>query len=279
MPKPWRLHIVFAPPDRIFAQALRGHLKTLVQQQLIDVTDSEIVPLGQALGEVLAARVWEAAVVIMLVSVHLLDTSFWETDLQPLLKRGQKEQVHVVPVLLRPVHLVGSPLDGIAVWPPNGLPVEAWVSQDAAWSELVGILQTRLPPPQASGFDASGAGTELSLADYDVGTEAFKAQPGAASNRLSPFPIRNLDAGQRHQLWRTLSLLISDAAFVHKLALKLNQGPLPANEPTDVLWQELLRRMHNENHDIAPLLNIAHRLAPGEPLWTQLARSGVRNEG
>lgn len=251
MDKPWPVNIIFAPADRPYAHALRRHLATLLQQRRLTITDRDLVPPGAVLKKALTAQLHAAKIVILLVSVDLINDPFMEEDLPDLLERRLRGEVQVVPLLVRSVFLSGTPLEDLAFLPRSGLPLNALSSQDEALTEVVGHLR-------------------------ELVTTCPSIEEVAAPEPLVPCPVRMLDQGQIFQLWQTLCRLIPSRASIERYAKNLQLGDLPENEPVEVLWKEVLRRLKNVDGDVAPLIAAGQRLAVADPLWPQLIASAQR---
>ncbi|HEY1353538.1 MAG TPA: FxSxx-COOH system tetratricopeptide repeat protein [Ktedonobacteraceae bacterium] len=111
--------------DTCLFHRLRKHLSNLRQQQLINAVDS-----AHCSSEQLARSLIDAAqVVVLLISADYLDLDRCaQVEMTRALERHRSEGLHLVPVLLSPTELQGSPLEQFTFLPADNRPVSARAS-------------------------------------------------------------------------------------------------------------------------------------------------------
>jgi uncharacterized protein YjbI with pentapeptide repeats len=142
-PRPCRLFLIHARPDRDLAAALVGHLQPLVLQKLVDSFDETSLQAGDDADELLFAHLDSADAILVLVSADLFQEGPWYNQLDRAMAR-QKNGVPVIPVLVRPVSWKGTVLSDLKPLPEDGIPVTVWPNRDQAWFSVVEGLRRAL---------------------------------------------------------------------------------------------------------------------------------------
>lgn len=137
--RPCRLLLHHSSKDQTYAVELRKHL-TLLQQQGLVATDAEILP-GVDLAAEWNARLYEADVVLTLISADYFVSAACQAQLRQALDRRRQGGLRIVPVLLRPMNWQDSPLAGLSPLPEDGQPITATADHDSAWQAVVNGLR------------------------------------------------------------------------------------------------------------------------------------------
>lgn len=125
-----------APKDEPLLAELKTHLSAL-QQQGLEMWDAGRILAGEAREEALSRRLEEADLVLLLISADFLASETCQAQLQRAMERHHAGDAHVVPILVRPVDVRDTPLEGLTFLPTNGRPVKSWKDTDDAWLEVV----------------------------------------------------------------------------------------------------------------------------------------------
>lgn len=137
------LYYCYAREDNTLRAELEKHLVPLKLQ-------GQITSWHQ--GEVLAGGEWQqenshylntADVILLLASSDLFKSNNVSKEvLTQALARHKREDTLLIPILLRPVDLEGSPISDLKVLPSNGVPITKWRNRDEAFLDIVkGIRQ------------------------------------------------------------------------------------------------------------------------------------------
>lgn len=122
---------MYAAEDEALREELVAHLSSMIGSGLV-----------QVVGPRAAGR---AEIIVLLLSAYLLRRDVHFTGaLGRVMARHQAGTAWLVPVLVRPVDLDGSPLQRLAALPALGRPVKSWADRDRAWQQVIGGLRTVL---------------------------------------------------------------------------------------------------------------------------------------
>lgn len=132
----------YASEDAELFQGLLAHLKPLLNQRTISLHHNQDVLAGNKTRQVLAQLIKAADLILLLISRHSLASDDCYYDIEAAIERHQAEETPVIPVLLRPYDLSGTPLEGIRLLPSNGKAIVDWDDHDRAFIDIVkGIRQ------------------------------------------------------------------------------------------------------------------------------------------
>ncbi|GAC1367240.1 MAG: hypothetical protein NVSMB44_32610 [Ktedonobacteraceae bacterium] len=138
-----------ARADAALADNMKKSLRSL-EWQGVRVRGKQIVPGMQDL-RLIQYEIDHAAIILLLISPDLLDSDIYNAVTQYLLTRPAIEQKRVVPILLRPVLLEGTPLAELSSLPLDGKFVTKSRNRDQAWLEIAEglkkLLQVLSPVP------------------------------------------------------------------------------------------------------------------------------------
>ncbi|HTK08851.1 MAG TPA: toll/interleukin-1 receptor domain-containing protein [Ktedonobacteraceae bacterium] len=133
---PAKVFYAYAHADERFRQELEMHLSPLRRQGLIaEWHDRQIRP-GADWKRVLDEQLNTASVILLLISPDFLASDYLGIETQRALERHSEENIHVIPILLRPVDLQRTPFAHLQILPRNSIAITSWVSQDEAFREV-----------------------------------------------------------------------------------------------------------------------------------------------
>ena len=139
-----RVFVSYSRKDERRLNELKTHLSPLQRLGLIEETwDDREIEAGQDWREKISDNLERADIVILLVSAEFIASDYcYEMEMGRALERHEKEQVPVIPVLVREASwkLIG-PLSKLNVIPRNGRPVMEWGSKDSAWRHVSEQIQ------------------------------------------------------------------------------------------------------------------------------------------
>lgn len=135
------LHLVYAaaPADTALREQLSAHLHALVQNGLISEWHAQLIPAGASMAQE-HQQAWRSAHILLLLlsADYFLSDAFNENAIQQVLERQRREQLLVIPILLRPCDWQATAVAHLQCLPRNGRPVTSWENQDEA---LLSIAQ------------------------------------------------------------------------------------------------------------------------------------------
>lgn len=130
------LYYCYDRKDRALHDALRSHLAALLQGQFTSWHAGEI-KAGMEWQKEIADHLQTAEVILLLVSAHFLTSKdIYSEETRLALARHERNKALVIPILLRPVDLEGTPLSQLSALPSNGKPVTLWSNRDQAFLDI-----------------------------------------------------------------------------------------------------------------------------------------------
>lgn len=144
-----RIACFFASADRDLADALKKHLKISIDSGKLSYWGVSDVKGGQSPRDEIQHQLKTADVLLFLTSAELFDTPGASDWIRFAAHRRQTQGTPVIPILLRPVAMAGSPLEDLKPLPEDGRPIARWAPRDEGWVEVIkGILKVIEAPPK-----------------------------------------------------------------------------------------------------------------------------------
>lgn len=125
----------YAHEDATARTELHGHLASLERGNIIRRwSDRQIGPGSAWRGEV-DSHLYRAQIFVALVSPDFMESGWCQRELSiaNIPKKNPRDNVVVLPVLVRDVSLVGSDLNETQLLPPDRVPIERWEPKDRGW--------------------------------------------------------------------------------------------------------------------------------------------------
>lgn len=140
--RPIRIYYSYSREDEIFSRELDKHLTALRRQELIQRWDNRMWAPGETPERTFNAQIETADIILLLISADFLASDFtYSAEMKHAIERHARGQARVMPILLRPVDIQGTPLAKIQCLPRNGRPISLWPNQDAAWVDVVSKIR------------------------------------------------------------------------------------------------------------------------------------------
>ncbi len=131
------LYYCYAREDKPLREELEKHLSPLkLQGQITTWHDGEI-KAGTEWQREITHYLQSADVILLLVSPDFftLEGIYLESMKQAFV-RHEREEALVIPILLRPVDIVGTTMSNLKALPENGVPVTSWHNHDEAFLDI-----------------------------------------------------------------------------------------------------------------------------------------------
>jgi len=117
---------------------LRNHLSLLERNGLIKVWEYGNVSPGTEWEQELNEYLDKAQVILLLISDSFLASNYCYTvQMQQAIKRHERKDARVIPILLRPVYWEEPPLDKLRALPDDNKPILQWKPQDEGFRNVV----------------------------------------------------------------------------------------------------------------------------------------------
>lgn len=173
-----RLVYCYAREDAHLVVELEKHLHLLKRHhRLLSWHPGEIVA-GDEQDRVIAARIAEADVIVLLLSVDFFSSSpCYEDQLQQAMERHQAGQARVVPIRLRSADYTDAAFSSLQSIPRDGVAVMAHGDRDGAWAEVarevrtaVGVASARRATQANMASEPRAASPEMQGAEATIRT-------------------------------------------------------------------------------------------------------------
>src|SRR2546429_6287493 len=132
----------YAPEDKSYLEGLQRHLKTLHYPGDIFHVDNRQVPAGADRKQAIKDYLDKASIILFLVSSHFTGSDcLLEDEVEPALSRFEAGTAHVIPILLRPVNIEGTPFKDFQCLPRDDKPVSKWPDKEQAFLSIQKDMQ------------------------------------------------------------------------------------------------------------------------------------------
>jgi internalin A len=134
---PLRVYCSYSRKDKRLLNELLIHLTTLERQGLITIWSDRDLKPAEPWEEQLREELERADIYLLLVSADYLASDFiYSVEIPQAIKRHDAGQAVVIPVILRPVDWLATPLAQFQALPQNARPLTQWPNRDAAWANV-----------------------------------------------------------------------------------------------------------------------------------------------
>ena len=138
----FNVFISYAPNDGPLLKELETHISILVEQGLITCWHDQKIGGGLEEAKEIERYIASAAIILLLISSDFFACEPCQTQMKQALKRQVKNEVRLVPILLRPSDWINTELKVLQALPFNQKPVTSWPQRDEAFLDIVqGIHQ------------------------------------------------------------------------------------------------------------------------------------------
>jgi hypothetical protein len=131
-----KIFICYAHEDEDQRQELVKHLRGLKLQGLIDVWYDRNISPGAEWEREIETHLSEAQIILLLISSDFVSSDYIQTyELERAMKKHERGEAIVVPIILRPVYWQGAPFGKLQALPTDGKPIKSasWYSSDEAF--------------------------------------------------------------------------------------------------------------------------------------------------
>ncbi len=144
--------------DKRMAGELNKHFSALKHNGIIEVWDHGSISPGTDWQQQMKSYLSKAQIILLLISSSFLDSGYcYDKLMQQAIKRHERKEARVIPVLLRPVQWKKPPLGILQPLPDYGKPISKWTDRDEAYTNVVDGIEKvveqlkikRLPDPPA----------------------------------------------------------------------------------------------------------------------------------
>lgn len=135
--EPLSVFYSYAHDDERLCRLLVQHLGSLRRQNILQGWhDRCLVPGDEWAGEI-DKHLELADIVLLLISASFVDSDYcWSIEMERALQKHEDGEAHVLPIILRPVDLEGTPFSKLQFLPKDGRPVTKWRDKHEAFTNI-----------------------------------------------------------------------------------------------------------------------------------------------
>jgi tetratricopeptide (TPR) repeat protein len=223
--QPVKIYYSYAYEDEAFLRRLNAHLTTLKRSMHVQTREKSQITPGTPFRENIRNSLDEAHIILLLISADYLNSDECLSFEVPLaMAKAERKEAVVIPIILRPVVLAGTPLETLQFLPRNGRAVSVSPHQDGVLAEIVSEIRQVVVDIQrtsARRIDWVAEGNKSVQAGrigaaLDAYEEALNQQPENISALLGKGTVlRNLGR-------------VTDALVIYEQAIRLDPLNAPA---------------------------------------------------
>jgi O-acetyl-ADP-ribose deacetylase (regulator of RNase III) len=170
------IFVSYSHADEKLRVELGKHLSVLQRQGLISAWNDRMITAGSEWAGAIDDKLNESRIILLLISSDFVHSKYcYDIELQRAMERHERREALVVPVMLRPVLLAGTPFAKLQALPKDARPATEWPSLDAAFVSVTEGLRDALQcldalqPPKQMTANITRA-SNAAIDDQDSGT-------------------------------------------------------------------------------------------------------------
>jgi hypothetical protein len=142
---PVNIFFCYAHEDEELLKKLKVALRPLQRQGLIDVWYDRDISAGAAWEHEIDKNLNTADIILLLVSPDFMNSDYsYSVEMKRALERHDRGEAQVIPIILRPVYLKGTPFSKLQALPTDEKPLTTWRNRDEAFFNIVDGIRTSL---------------------------------------------------------------------------------------------------------------------------------------
>jgi hypothetical protein len=137
------IFLCYAHEDKGMADELKKHLSLLEKERLIRTWGYHDIEPGAEWEQGMKKRLNEAQVILLLMSVDFINSpDCYDIQMPQAIRRHERQEAHVIPIILRPCSWEISPIGKLKPLPDNNKPITKWqTEEDGFYNVAAGITQ------------------------------------------------------------------------------------------------------------------------------------------
>lgn len=134
---PVKVFCSYSHLDEGLCAEFRSHLAPMERAGRIRVWYDQLIEPGQKWKDEILANLNSAEIVILLISSYFMASDFcYREEFERALEREAVGSARIVPIIVRPVTLLGTPLASIQVLPKGAEPITSFDDPHAGWAKV-----------------------------------------------------------------------------------------------------------------------------------------------
>ncbi|MEO1297906.1 MAG: toll/interleukin-1 receptor domain-containing protein [Cyanobacteria bacterium J06636_16] len=135
---PLDVFISYSHKDEDLKEELEVHLSTLTRQNKIKPWQDRTLEAGTEWDPQIKAALEAAQIILLLITPRFMASNYInDVELTRALERHRAGAARVIPIILKPVDLVGTPIAQLQALPKDAKPITRWGDQDEAFLDVV----------------------------------------------------------------------------------------------------------------------------------------------
>jgi TIR domain len=135
---PIETFICYSSSDHLFYEQLLAHLLPLQQQHILELKYSRKIGMGAEWRHNIDPGIASARLILLLISQDFISSGYTsDSEMQQALKRYERGEVSIIPILVRPALWENTPLRNLPFLPARKQPVSRSPDQDQTLQEIV----------------------------------------------------------------------------------------------------------------------------------------------
>src|SRR5947209_518006 len=131
---PVKIFCCYAHKDEVLLNQLKTHLRPLQREGLIDLWHDRNISAGTEWEKEISEHLNTAQIILLLVSPDFIDSDYcYSVEMKRAIEHHEGGDARVIPIILRPVDLQGTPFAQLLLLPKDGLPITKWRNRDEAF--------------------------------------------------------------------------------------------------------------------------------------------------
>lgn len=136
--EPLKVFISYTHKDEKYKKNLVTHLNSLIRQKYITLWYDNLIMPGDDLNEEIRAAMEESQIFLLMVSADYLESYYcFDVEVETIMKLYKSGRAAVIPVVVRPVDLKGTPFENLKSLPTDRKAVSTFSNQDTAYEDIV----------------------------------------------------------------------------------------------------------------------------------------------
>ena len=133
---PLKVFISYSHQDKLLKEHLIKHLNSMIRQKYIELWHDDMMLPGSSIDDDIFRAMSQCDIALLLISSDYLASDYFYSSEMEAFMNSRKNGKIVIPVMLRPVDLKGTPFDGLKSLPEDRKAVSSYKDQDDAMQSI-----------------------------------------------------------------------------------------------------------------------------------------------
>lgn len=138
LPRPTRIFVSYSHEDERLKNKLVTHLSILQRVRGALIWHDRDIKAGDDWSNDINTNLLTAQIILLLISPDFVASQYcYSIEMQKAMELSKEGLARVIPIILRPTELEGTPFMALQALPRNAKPISTWSNEDVAWVEVV----------------------------------------------------------------------------------------------------------------------------------------------